>query len=74
MSIFTDSFKKAFTKAAETKSSTKTPSFGASLRGSAFAKPSKTITTSTPNYGISKGNAKSGYKSGSTAGVSTNSY
>lgn len=55
-------------------SPTKSLSFGKSLRGSAFSNPSKPITAPLPKFELPKGNAKTGYKSGGTAGISTNKY
>lgn len=66
-------FKKSFEKFAKVVSF-KTPSFGKSLRGSAFAMPSKNLKMDMPNFGLSKGNAKAGYSSGSTKGIETTTY
>lgn len=68
-----DKLKSGFLKGASSVTSV-SKSFGKSLRGSAFAKPSKTVTVSTPKFGLSKGNAGSGYNSGGTASVGTNQY
>lgn len=67
-----DAFSKGFEKMA--KISLKTPSFGKSLRGSAFAKPSKTVTPPKTNFGLTKGNARKGYRAGGTANIQTNMY
>jgi hypothetical protein len=66
-------FKKGFKKQAAA-ISLKMPSFGKSLRGSAFAMPSKSVKVDLPKFGITKGNAKSGYNSGSTKGIETTAY
>lgn len=67
-----DQFKKGFQKVAK-KISFKTPSFGKSLRGSAFSNPTK-AKVDLPKFKPPKGNAKRGYKPGGTAGIKTNQY
>lgn len=67
-------FIKGFTKEALKMPSLKTPSFGKSIRGSAFATPSKTVKVDIPKFKLPKANAKAGYSHGGTRGISTNQY
>lgn len=67
-------FVEGFMKIAAKIMSLKTPSFGKSMRGSAFAMPSKTIKADLANFKPPKGNATQGYQSGSTKGIKTNLY